>query len=84
MVKVIAPTFCGRLDMLSKELAETVQYVGFETQGESRVELIFKTSKFGFEFRLSTLVTGGNIDRLRLKYSELYLLFKELKYSHLN
>ena len=77
--------FKKKLDMMIPELAEKVQYTGYEKIGESRIDLVFKTSEHRFEFKinLGAPISGREMDVALINYKILYLEFRGIKLRHL-
>jgi hypothetical protein len=76
--------FKSKLDMMVMDLAERVQYTGYKMVGSSRVDLIFKTSAYSFQFEVRLAGPIPESEMMKVQYMDLYSEFREMKYEHLN
>ena len=84
IVEIATPMYVSRLELFKPEVAQWVQYMGFEEIGDSRVRLNFRSSTYGASFSLDILVPSGiNKGQLLIHYTELFGLFRDVKYKFL-
>lgn len=82
-LKIAEPRFLYFIKGFNYELAQWVQYKGFEIS-DDQIFFIFKSSQNSLSFKVYAGININNIDfKLNAKSEQIYNYFKNLKYKNI-
>ena len=83
LMSIVKPQLERNLLYLTKDMASSFQYTGFDREDASSIRLNFESSKssmnFYIEYRTSDIEEADQ--KLRLNYRDLYSAFRDVKYD---